>query len=160
MTNTPSKSNYLVEGHSSDISWWCKHPHKMNLSKTHLLHAWILPAVYLHDVLVRLHIVCQRKYHNPVKMPWRKFELYEKRNGQLYGLLSDFLKENSPLYLELQTKVWIVWKYLQRLRQKMHEPNLIYLLDHNLVVWIFIKYEVKYLNHSKLAVQGTALFLQ
>ena len=41
----------------------------------------------------------------------------------------------------------------------MHEPNLTYLLDHIIVIWIGIKYEAIHLNHSKLAVQGNDLFI-
>ena len=116
----------------------------------------MLPAVYPHDVLGSLYLVRQRRYYDPVQMPWWKLELDEKRNGQLYVFVHGFLKEHSPLDLVPQTKVRIFSKYLQCLRQTMQEPNLIYLLDQNLVIWIFIQCEARYLNRSKLPVQGTA----
>ena len=156
--SNPSKSTSLVGGHSLDRSWWCNHPHIFLWWRTHLLQYWILPAVYPHDVLGSLHLVCQNRDYDPVWMPQRKLELYKKKNGKIYGLVPIFLKEHSPLDL-VPHFFWIVWKYLQYLSQNIHEPNMIHLLDHNLVIWIFTQGEARYLNHSKSSVQGTDLFI-
>ena len=59
----------------------------------------MLPVVYSHDVLGRLHIVCQKRYYEPVQITWWKLELGKKRNGQPYGLVPYLLKENLPLEL-------------------------------------------------------------